>query len=335
MNSNCFLIKHGHDEATPIRTSRQFHPEGASQHHSTARQRRSSLRERRSSPDSRESGQMQRPSATQELPLPNSGEGVQARRPSTTEELHPASRVQAAGMPQRRDVAEAGSVISPPYNIDRVVTAASPLVKLPKFSGQTDLELYLSQVELAASANCWVPEVTATYLALALEGPALQVLGDLATEDRRSLQTLIGALQRRFGKRVSAEYHRNELAERRRRPDESLGAFTADLELHVRKGYASFPPQERQLLGLQAFLKGLQPEALRQHVRLRMPTSLSEALQIAEQAEEILGLAPTPSPGVHCLPPCRATEVESIPNAARMTIGPRQRANRRMPATEN
>ncbi|KAK2899767.1 hypothetical protein Q8A73_012896 [Channa argus] len=83
-------------------------------------------------------------------------------------------------------------------------------VKLQRYSGLTPLEPYLAQVELAALHGGWSGEETATHLALALEGPALQVLADLLPEDRRELQAITAALQRRHD-------------------GESLGAFAADL----------------------------------------------------------------------------------------------------------
>ncbi len=80
--------------------------------------------------------------------------------------------------------------------------------KLPRYSGLTPLEPYLAQVDLAALHDGWRREETATHLALALEGPALQVLIDLSPEERRDLQALTAALNRRFGQGTSAEQSR-------------------------------------------------------------------------------------------------------------------------------
>ncbi len=77
--------------------------------------------------------------------------------------------------------------------------------KLPRYSGLTPLEPYLAQVDLAALHDGWSRKETVTHLALALEGPALQVLIDLSPEVWRDLQALTAALNRRFGQRTSAE----------------------------------------------------------------------------------------------------------------------------------
>ncbi|KAG1963495.1 retrotransposable element [Pimephales promelas] len=164
--------------------------------------------------------------------------------------------------------------------------------KLPRYSGLTPLEPYLAQVDLAALHDGWSCEETAIHLALALEGPALQVLIDLSPEERRDLQALTAALNRRFGQRTSAEQSREELANRRRCEGESVGAFAADIRVYTRKGYPTFQAAAREELSLHAFLRGLTPERLRQHVRLLSPRNLSEALREAERAEEVLQARP-------------------------------------------
>ncbi|KAG1941393.1 interleukin-1 receptor accessory protein-like 1-A [Pimephales promelas] len=164
--------------------------------------------------------------------------------------------------------------------------------KLPRYSGLTPLEPYLAQVDLAALHDGWSCEETAIHLALALEGPALQVLIDLSPEERCDLQALTAALNRRFGQRTSAEQSREELANRRRCEGESVGAFAADIRVYTRKGYPTFQAAAREELSLHAFLRGLTPERLRQHVRLLSPRNLSEALREAERAEEVLQARP-------------------------------------------
>lgn len=165
-------------------------------------------------------------------------------------------------------------------------------VKLPRYDGTAPLEPYLAQIDLAADHEGWSPGTTAVHLALALEGRALQALVDLPAAEQRDLQALKDALQLRFGQRASAERSREELANRRRRSGESLGAFAADLQLFTRRGYAGFPTAAREELCCQAFLRGLTPEQLRQHVRLLYPQSMREALRMAEQAEEVMCIAP-------------------------------------------
>ncbi len=166
--------------------------------------------------------------------------------------------------------------------------------KLPRYSRLMPLEPYLAQVDLAALHDGWSREETASHLAL--ESPALQVLIDLSPEERRDLQALTAALNRRFGQRTSAEQRREELTDRRRPEVEST--FTADIWVYARKGYPTFPAAAREDLSLHAFLWGLTPERLHQHVCLLSPWDRSEALREAARAAEVLqaGLATGRSP---------------------------------------
>ncbi|CAL8349342.1 unnamed protein product [Boreogadus saida] len=161
-------------------------------------------------------------------------------------------------------------------------------VRLPKFSGVTQLEPYLAQFRLAAWHNGWCTEEAVVHLALALEGTAARVLLDLDQADQRDLQALIRALERRLGERVSRNESKQLLASHRRREEESLGVYAADVQLLTRRSYPEFSAATREALALHAFLRGLQPESLGQHVRLTEPQTLDAALDQAEQAEEEL-----------------------------------------------
>ncbi len=188
------------------------------------------------------------------------------------------------------------------------------LAKLPRYSGLTPLEPYLAQVDLAALHDGWSREETATHLAFALEGPALQVLIDLSPEERRDLQALTAALNCCFGQKTSTEQSREELTNRHQREEESVGAFDADIQVYARKGYPTFPATAREELSLHAFLRGLTPERLRQHVHLLSPRDLNEALREAERADEVLQAGPATgrSPLQHQLTRAAEREVDGV-----------------------
>ncbi|CAL8291372.1 unnamed protein product [Boreogadus saida] len=118
-------------------------------------------------------------------------------------------------------------------------------VRLPKFSGVNAAGAYLAQFRLAAWHNGWCTEEAVVHLALALEGTAARVLLDLDQADQRDLQALIRALERRLATRNSLR-------------------------------------ATREALALHAFLRGLQPESLGQHVRLTEPQTLDAALDQAD-----------------------------------------------------
>ena len=205
---------------------------------------------------------------------------------------------------------------------------ARTAVRLPKFSGVTQLEPYLAQFRLAAWHNGWGAEEAVVHLALALEGTAARVLLDLDQADQRDLQALIQALERRLGERVSSNESKQLLASHRRREEESLGVYAADVQLLTRRSYPEFSAATREALALHAFLRGLQPESLGQHVRLTEPHTLDAALDQAERAEEELcRRASVDAAGAAAAPGTKNVEVKSRQRMGRIRTAT-------LPATE-
>ena len=164
---------------------------------------------------------------------------------------------------------------------------------LPKYSGATPLEPYLAQFRIAALHHGWDGDESATQLALALEGTAVQVLLDLAPAAQRDLQALIRALDMRFGQWAVTDHSRELLAGRRRQEGERLGAYAADVLLYAQRGYPAYPAAVKEDLALLAFLRGLGPQRLGQHVCLTRPPTLGAAL---DEAERELSEPPSPVP---------------------------------------
>ena len=151
--------------------------------------------------------------------------------------------------------------------------------------------------------NRWDAAETAAHIVLALEGNALQVLMDVAPEELSDYSSLTLALKRRFGKRTSTDQLRDQLAHRRRADGEALGAYAADVRYYTEQGYPTFDPSACDELALSAFIRGLTPEKLREHLRLRSPTTLQVALEEAERVETVL------SPRQQLRPQVRQAEI--------------------------
>ena len=160
--------------------------------------------------------------------------------------------------------------------------------KLPRYAGTTPLEPYLAQVKMAELHNGWSTQETAAHIALALEGKALQVLLDLMPHEQRDYLTLAAALERRFGQRISTEQMRDKLAHRRRMEGETLGAYAADVRYYTQRGYPTFAAAACEELALSAFIQGLTPERLKEHLRIKAPATLQGALEEAERVETVL-----------------------------------------------
>ncbi|KAG5277106.1 hypothetical protein AALO_G00113590, partial [Alosa alosa] len=167
------------------------------------------------------------------------------------------------------------------------VAEGRPSVKLPHYNGERPLATYLVQVRLAAELNGWSAKRTGVQVALALEGEALQILEDLPPVEQVSWTAIEAALQRRFGQRIFISDAREQLASRRRHKDERLGKFAADLQLYARRGYPTYSQGLHEEMALEAFVRGIHPERLKEHLRLSAPSSLSAALAEAERVQNI------------------------------------------------
>ncbi|KAM9461447.1 uncharacterized protein Hap1MRO34_017680 [Clarias gariepinus] len=162
-------------------------------------------------------------------------------------------------------------------------------LRLPAYNGAGDPHAFIAQVELAAKFAGWSPAETAVRVALSLEGDALRALQDLRADERGDWVKLQQSLCFRFGAGDRNEAAGEELATRVRSASEPLGAFAMDLRSLARQGYPDFGHGQQEELARRAFLRGVRPYRLREHLRLAAPASLSEALREAERAEPILG----------------------------------------------
>jgi len=84
------------------------------------------------------------------------------------------------------------------------------------------LDPYLAQVHLAARYSRWGDNEAAVHLALAMEGPAVQVLLYLAPVDWTSLEGLITVLEIRFGQYQSVNESREHQASYRQNGEAPL-----------------------------------------------------------------------------------------------------------------
>ncbi|MGH0118987.1 UNVERIFIED_CONTAM: hypothetical protein FKN15_003536 [Acipenser sinensis] len=171
---------------------------------------------------------------------------------------------------------------------DRMQGAGRSTVKAGRYDGTSPWEAYQAKFKMAALNNAWSPTQKAGQLAAALDGKALQVLLDLGPDELDSYDVIATALDRRFGRVEPAVGLRQRLATWIRGPGEKLGVLAADVLYLARRGYPNYPPATQGDLAMEAFVRGLTPNALRQQVRLAAPTSLELALAHAERVEAVL-----------------------------------------------
>ncbi|RXM98752.1 hypothetical protein EOD39_12681 [Acipenser ruthenus] len=172
--------------------------------------------------------------------------------------------------------------------VQKGVTDRRGEVKTGQYDGRSDWEAYQAKFQTVAQANGWSQRERAVRLIAALEGEALRALLDLNEMELTDSQAVLTALDRHFGSAEPAVNLRQHLASRSRRPGEKLGMFAAEVHYLTRKGYPSFTAEAQEDMATEAFLRGLTPESLRQHVRLSAPASLELAMKQAKAVEEVL-----------------------------------------------
>ncbi|KAJ8358230.1 hypothetical protein AAFF_G00021420 [Aldrovandia affinis] len=190
------------------------------------------------------------------------------------------------------------SAVSPPENGGRQPTRevnnngaphcpSSARVKTPKFSGKSDWEAFHAQFELLARAEGWSTDDKALQLAMCLTDDALPCLLLLSPEDRNRYETLVGALQRRFGQCRESGVLRNELGNRSRMPGESLRLLANDIESLTRRAYGHMPSEVQSELARDQFIRALTPADLRAQVQLQHPRTLQAAFEMAVERETV------------------------------------------------
>lgn len=96
------------------------------------------------------------------------------------------------------------------------------------------------------------------------------------------------AIQHRIGRRPYEDDARNQLAKRQRGIGESPGAYAADLRTYARRGHVSLSEKVQEELAVQDFIRSVQPEHLREHLRLHVPDTLAAALAEAQHVKHVL-----------------------------------------------
>jgi hypothetical protein len=159
--------------------------------------------------------------------------------------------------------------------------------KLTLYDGKVSFPTYQSQFEVVAKINGWSDSDKGMYLATALQGNALSVLNTLPNSDRSDYVKLCAALCDRFNHNRSAELSRARLDNRVRRSNETLQAYSSDIEQLILFTYPSLPSDARDTLAKERFLAGLDSE-LRRQIKLQRPSTYVETVTAAHEVEAIL-----------------------------------------------
>ena len=185
-------------------------------------------------------------------------------------------------------------------------------LKAPTYDGQTTWTMYHRQFEAAAAANGWTDQEKAAALVIALRGPALELLQTIPAAQQQEYQTLVAALDRRYGDQHRRQLYQAQIKTRLQRSGESLQEFEADLRRLVHLAYPEAPEGFREELAAQCFISGLRDNELQRALQISRFSTSSEALVRALEIEAAFSAIPRPK--------IRSVTVEEQPESTHRSL---------------
>lgn len=170
-----------------------------------------------------------------------------------------------------------------------VTSASQPnfqcTVKLSTYDGKTSWEVYKTQLEVVACANCWNDSIKAFQLAAALREEAADILRTLSEDERMNYSALTSALELRFGEQNLKEFYRLQLKTRRQKMGESFQELAADIEKLVQMSYSDCSSDIKNVFALQHFTDAVRDSETQHSLRMSGLKDLKEALAYAMKFE--------------------------------------------------
>jgi len=137
------------------------------------------------------------------------------------------------------------------------------------YTGASPWKGYREYFERLAAVNGWVtPEQRAGQLALALEGPATEVLRGLDTSQPQAYNTIWKALARRFGSLDGAREAMRRFDSRRQEDSETIPDFEQALRTLNREAWPTATPEQRDAALKRRYEDGLLSTEMVQFLRL-------------------------------------------------------------------
>jgi len=170
-------------------------------------------------------------------------------------------------------VSKAQPVVPPP--VVNPFTPPVPVVLVKQFqppkpySGASSWKGYREYFERLAAVNGWpTTEQKTEQLALALEGPASEVLRDLDTSQPQAYSLIWKALGRRFGSLGGAREAMHRFDSRRQEENETIPDFEQALRTLHRKAWPAATPEQRDAAMKRRFEDGMISTEMIQFLRL-------------------------------------------------------------------
>jgi len=155
-------------------------------------------------------------------------------------------------------------------------------MKPEKFNGHGSFETFLIHFENCASYNRWSDTDKLAHLRWSLTGAAAQLLWGA---EHCTYNELLELLRSRFSGRGMEEKFQSELRFRRRNKGESLRELAQDIRRLMTLAYPGEKSTLSEHIARDAFLSALADSEFELKIREREPTSLDDAVKIAQRFE--------------------------------------------------
>lgn len=155
-------------------------------------------------------------------------------------------------------------------------------MKPQDYDGNDNWEEYLTQFEIFAEINQWNDVTKALYLAGSLKGAARTIFNELKVTERRRFQSLVTALENRFGFVNRAEMYK--LQSKIKSRDESR-TWSTNTKNEKKQAYPNADSSLGGVLALDHFIDALPDPDMRYRVRESRPRNITDAEILAVRLE--------------------------------------------------
>lgn len=173
----------------------------------------------------------------------------------------------------------------PQNNLDREWCLPSNRLKPQTYDGSEDLDEYITHFNIVSEINAWNYSTKSLYLASSLKGPCLSLLNELDPTQCRDYDSVVQALQNRYGTKERAEIFRSKLQSKTQGRSETIPELAQSIRKLTRKAYPSATSEVVDLLALDYFIDALPEMDIRLRLREIGPKTVGEAERIAVRLE--------------------------------------------------
>ncbi len=160
-------------------------------------------------------------------------------------------------------------------------------VKVDHYSGDTSIDAYLAQFQLAAERNEWPKVDWGFELTLRLRGEARNLILPESNSRPPSFQQAAKKLRERFGTLENPSLHAAQLRARRRKDKETIPELLQWFQRIGHRAYHGEKTATRDRILLDFFVRSLTDEAQRRYVWDKEPNGLEDAAAAAIRYEGI------------------------------------------------